>query len=183
MTRDEEIRCIDRCLDGHAESYRPLVETYHARLIHLLLKMTGRPDVAEEIAQQAFLKAYQKLASFRRESSFFTWLTRIAFRLSYDSFRQENRFVDVTIEDLPLSNDQDGAVPGENEEMAQAVQASVAELKPRYREVIALRFIDEMPVREIAETLRVGESAVKMRIHRGLEMLKEILQRKKIYEP
>lgn len=171
----EEQRWIEECLAGNADGFRPLVETYHAQVVGVVMKMTGRADVADDIAQEAFVRAYTKLHTFRGESRFSTWVTQIALRLCHDLYRQERKWAPSPAEDVhadfQLGTDDRIALAERDEAIARAMH----KLPPQYREVIVLRYCEGYSLEEIARITRKGLSAVKMTVHRGVEMLRREL--------
>ncbi len=180
MDVQEEKHWIGECLAGHSEGYRPLVEACHTQIRWMVVKMTGRPDIADDIAQEAFVRAYTKLHTFRGESRFATWVTQIAIRLCHDLHREEHKWHTVPIESVQI----DGQI-GTDEKLAmaerdQAVTLAMQKLPPHYREVLVLRYCEGHSLEEIAHILGRGLSAVKMTVHRGVEMLRQELDRESL---
>lgn len=175
MDVHEESMCIREVLAGHSEGFRPLVEAYRAQIIRVVMKMTGRPDIAEEISQEAFVKAYTKLHTFRGESRFSTWVTQIAIHLCHDLHRQERHWAPAPNENLHAD-----FRAGTDEQIAsaerdRAITRAMSHLPPKYREVMVLRYSEGYSLEETARILGKGLSAVKMTAHRGLEMLRQEL--------
>lgn len=175
MDVHEEKRWIAECLAGNSEGYRPLVEACHSQILWTVIKMTGRPDIADEIAQEAFVRAYTKLHTFRGESRFATWVTRIALRLCHDLHREENKWNTVPVESVQI----DGQIRPDdmlaNSERDQAITLAIQKLPQHYREAIVLRYCEGYSLEEVARILGKGLSAVKMTVHRGMEMLRHEL--------
>lgn len=175
MDDREEKHWIDECLAGNSEGYRPLVEAYLSSILWTVIKMTGRPDIAEDIAQEAFLKAYTKLHTFRGESRFATWVTQIAIHLCHDLFREDKKWVTVPVENVQIDGQVGTDEKFELAEQDQAITLAIQKLPPHYREVIVMRYCEGHSLDEIAHILGKGLSAVKMTVHRGVEMLRKEL--------
>lgn len=173
----EEQRWIGECLAGNPDGFRPLVETYRAQIVGVVMKMTGRADIADDIAQEAFVRAYTKLHTFRGESHFSTWVTQIALRLCHDLHRLERKWAPSPAEDT-----QPNAQLGTDDQIAtlerdEAITRAMQKLPSQYREVIILRYCEGRSLEEIARIVGKGLSAVKMTVHRGIEMLRQDLAR------
>ena len=91
MTREQENAVIRRVLDGDANAFEDLVAAYEKNVYNLALRTVGIPQVAEDMAQEAFLKAYSSLSSFRGDSKFSVWLYRIVSNVCLDFLRRQNR--------------------------------------------------------------------------------------------
>lgn len=178
MNAEEEGRCIAECLAGNPEGFRPLVEAYQAQIVGTVIKMTGRPDIADEIAQEAFVRAYTKLHTFRKDSRFGTWVTTIAIRLCHDLHRMERHWApaptDATYGDGHMGSEELLA----NAERDSAIASAIQNLPPHYREVLVLRYCEGHSLNEIAQILDKGLSAVKMTNQRGVEMLRRELAKR-----
>ena len=89
MTREQEAMAIRQVLDGDVNAFEPIVKEYEKNVYNLALKMTGNPEDAADIAQEAFIKAYNSLRSFRGDSKFSVWLYRIVSNLCLDFLRSK----------------------------------------------------------------------------------------------
>jgi RNA polymerase sigma-70 factor, ECF subfamily len=160
-----------------------VVRLYRPRIFRFLVSSLGDRDVAESLAQDCFLKAYNARHQFRGESSLSTWLTRIALNLVRDHLRSRRiRFWQKTREtalDLVDISDwiPDGGISPEatclQQERVKEVWRAVDELSRQQRTVFLLRFVEEMELAEIAETTGMNTSTVKSHLYRALRVVRE----------
>ena len=181
----EETQLIDRALEGDRAAFTRLVELNQDRLFASMLQVTGSADEAEDVVQEAFIRAFMKLDTFQRNSLFFTWLYRIAFnsaltrrrrkqaRVSLDSFR-DNSGLEVV--------DRGDAVDESmlrNERVAMVRQA-LQTLTEEHRNILVLREMQDHSYEEIAEILDISIGTVRSRLSRARRQLKlavEAMQR------
>lgn len=182
---DEEAMLVARCLDGDGEAFRPLVERHQRVVFSVALRMLGSRADAEDVAQQAFVDAYGALERFRgegRTNAFASWVIRIAINRCKDVLKSKKRT------EAPL----DGEIAGRQamfaheprdperalgEARAQhALGQALLRLPEKYREVLVLKDIEELPFEEIRTILGLPLTTVKMRAVRAREMLREALE-------
>ena len=160
-----------------------VVRVYRPRILRFLLSSLADRDAAETLTQECFLKAWNARAQFRGDSSLSTWLTRIAVNLMRDHLRSRSlRFWQKTrgtaLDVMDISDwIPDGRSSPESAALARdqvaAVWRAVEELSTQQRTVFVLRFVDEMELEEIAETLGMNLSTVKSHLYRALGILRE----------
>lgn len=161
---------------GDVDAFEALVRRYEKRVYALTLRMCGNPADAQEAAQETFLSAWQSLPFFRGESSFSTWLYRLASNASVDLLRREKRRRALSLDDEALSldiPDQRLSPQGEVErqELRELIETGLRELPEDYRAVLVLREIHQLSYQEISDTLEVDVGTVKSRINRGRKRL------------
>ncbi len=171
---------IDRTLSGETEAFGELVVRHQNRLYSTLVHVTGDADEAREIAQDAFVQAFVKLATFQRSAAFYTWLFRIAFNLRIGRKRRERRHR-IWQENQVASGVGPGVLqePGgrlESAECAQSVRAAIEALADDHREVLLLREMEGYCYEEIARILDVPVGTVRSRLHRARAHLREVLR-------
>ena len=174
MTETELILAAQQ---GDDDAFESLVRLYEKKVYALALRMCGNPDDAAEVAQEAFLSAWQGLKFFRRESTFSTWLYRLTTNAAIDCLRREKRHRgtdDLDGVDLPDGGDTPQET-AERSETRNAVRAALCQLTDEHREVLLLRYMQELDYGEIARALRISEGTVKSRINRAKTRLKELL--------
>lgn len=179
MVRQEEHRVISLVLDGDADAYAILVKRYERPIYNLMLRMTASPQDALDLTQTTFIKAYDSLERFRAGRSFFPWLYTIGLNQAKDFLRRRKLelFHNGYLEDVADK----ASVPADQEErlISQArvreVQSALKQISWDYREAIILRFYENLSVKDVAAALGLSLSAAKMRVHRGLAMLRHIL--------
>lgn len=172
----EEKDLICRAVRGDADAFRQLVETYQTPAYRLAARMCG-PDSAEDVTQEAFLAAWRALPEFRGDCRFSTWLYRLVSNAAIDCLRREKKHRDTgDVDDLELPDG--GPSPQEQAERSDtrdAVRRALDRLSPEHRQVLLLRFMQELDYGEIARALNVSEGTVKSRINRAKSKLREVL--------
>lgn len=172
---------------GDQSAFGDVVAFYQNKVYQICYRMVGNAHEAEDLAQEAFIRAYVNIQSFDENRKFSTWLYRIATNISIDRIRKKkpDYFLDAEVKgteglnlysQLPI----DQAQPDEEVESLEIqayIQKEIMELPAKYRSVIALRFLDELSLAEISEVLDIPVGTVKTRIHRGREALRKRLRR------
>ena len=164
---------------GESEVFRYLVERYQEKVRNIIYSIFNEPDLVDDISQEVFIKVFQALPNFRFESSFYTWLYRIAVNKCRDELRKRKvkRFftfqnfektTNVKVENLVTTTFDD-------EHTRDLIEDSLNKLPEKFRMPIILKDIDGMSYDEIAEVLDCEVGTVKSRLSRGRTMLKEIL--------
>jgi RNA polymerase sigma-70 factor (ECF subfamily) len=171
MPDDREL--IAAAARGDADAFTALVEKYQRRVLATAYRYIGEAPTAQDIAQEVFLKVWQKAGQFRRESGFSTWLYRIVVNqcLNYRRKRQSRR-------EVPLEQDflDDGADPDrelERERKSRLVREALQELPGRQRLALVLSQFDRCPYAQIAEMMGISRSSVESLIFRAKQNLKK----------
>ncbi len=186
----EDLALIDRCRKGEMQAFGLLVAKYQDRIFNLIWRMCSRQVEAEELAQEVFLRALEKLDQFRGHSQFYTWLFRIAANLVLSRRRREGRIHFVPLAAGADCDERLGAGPAvalaqqrdpppEAAAMAAETTARVAEaletLDEEHRLIVVLRDMEDMDYSDIAAVLELPLGTVKSRLHRARSLLKERL--------
>jgi len=169
---------LNRVRSGEVEVFAHLVEAYKNPIYSQFFRWVGKSELAEEMTQDVFLKAYQKIHSFREDSKFSTWLFQIALNRARDFWRQQKKGISVPLDpNFLTSKESDSDVETQNEDKREIVRlrSALEHLKPKYREALSLRFLSELSFQEIADQTGEGLSNIKMRVLRGLEALRKII--------
>jgi RNA polymerase sigma-70 factor (ECF subfamily) len=180
----EEQALIDRCVAGDAEAFRPLVQRYQRLVFSVALRMLGGRAEADDVAQQAFVDAYNALDRFHgggRARAFSTWLTRIAVNRAKDvlkSKRWSEEPLDRDVGDDEASFAQ--AVPDPEaqvlrDEELRRLERALTQVPVKYREVLILKDVEDLPYEEIREILRLPVTTLKIRVVRGRAMMQKLL--------
>ena len=171
---------------GDTRAFERLVDRHKNRLFAMLVRLTGDAEAAEELAHEAFVRAYRGLARFRGEASFGTWLIQIAVNLARDRVRERRRDRTVSLDAL-LERDEDSPVftdsrPGHDalvavteRDLIRHFESALQELPPAYREAFVMHHIEDMPYAAIAEATGDSVGSLKVRVHRARRLLKEKL--------
>lgn len=172
----EEKDLICRAARGDAEAFRQLVEAYQTPAYRLAARMCG-PDSAEDVTQEAFLAAWRALPEFRGDCRFSTWLYRLVSNAAIDCLRREKKHRDTgDVDDLELPDGSPSPQEqAERSDTRDAVRRALDRLSPEHRQVLLLRFMQELDYGEIARALNVSEGTVKSRINRAKSKLREVL--------
>ena len=172
---------VGRARRGDREAFTQLIMQYQVPLYNMALRMVGRPDDASDIAQEAFLRAWEKIRTLR-EAPFKAWLFQIAANLCYDHFRRGRRYGVMPEDDQTASVVGLGIATPDPQEHAEAnertrlVRDSIQALDQDMRIAIILRDVNGMAYDEIATVLRVPLGTVKSRIARARAQVQERLQ-------
>lgn len=181
MTREQEAAVIQSVLDGDVNAFETLVKEYEKNVYNLALRMTGNSEDAADMSQEAFIKAYNSLSSFRGDSKFSVWLYRIVSNVCLDYLRSRTRKPTVS---LSTENDDGEEVELDIADESQspellldrsltrdAVRRGLAALPPDHREILLLREIQGLSYEEIATALGLEAGTVKSRIFRARKKL------------
>jgi RNA polymerase sigma-70 factor (ECF subfamily) len=175
---DEEL--VEIALAGQAEAFRELYDRFYSRAYRLAYGMTGRHDLAEELTQEIFMRAFQKLGKYERRSSFATWFYRLSLNSCLNCRTREAKELHESTETqdpLPL------AVPCKSVEtrvLQHQVQAQInralLSLKPKMRIIVILKDIEGLNLAEIAERLNCSQGTVASRLFRARDLLARKLE-------
>ena len=177
----EDARLVEETLAGNQLSFQLLVERYSDRLFSLARHYTKNPVEIEDVVQESFLKAFRRLDSFHHQSSFYTWIYRIATNTILDFLKRRGRSPIQAVEDpeiLARPEPTDGFAPGANlerEEIAEVTQKVLAELPDIFRTVLVMREFEERPYQEIADVLGISIGTVESRLFRARARFRERL--------
>ena len=181
-----EAQMIASILGGDTELYHELIRPYERSVYKMALSFMKNESDAEDVAQEAFLKAFRKLADFRGQAKFSTWLISITLNEARGRLRRQNLLRMESLDETP----EEGAhilpallrdwreVPSEvleRKEVRQMIQDAIANLSPLYREVLLLRDVEEFSVDETATALAITIGTVKVRLHRARMMMQKEL--------
>jgi RNA polymerase sigma-70 factor, ECF subfamily len=173
ISAEEDLADVERVLAGEVQAFEGIVRRWQGPLVNMAWRYCRDRGRAEEMAQEAFLRAWRGLAGWRRESSFSTWL----FALAANVFRSElQRFPAVNV---PLEDVAEPAGPATQHEglaekqSQESVRSAVLALPKRYREPVVLYYFHEMDVAAASRTMGLPEGTLKARLARGRELLRK----------
>jgi RNA polymerase sigma-70 factor, ECF subfamily len=174
-------QAVSAVLSGDANAFAVLVERYQKPIYNLMIRMTGSQADALDLAQETFLRAYEKLDRFNSGRKFFPWLYAIGLNHARNFLRR------ARLEPGPMPEDWEelghGSHHGEEEDCLclqldhQRLQQALLELPVEYREAVLLRYHEELSMEDIAAALQLSVSGAKMRVHRGLDKLRRMFVR------
>ena len=166
-----------RALNGDVAAYGALVDRYQAQLFRYARAMGMDPDPAEDLVQDAWIRAYSRLAECRNPERFRTWIARIVRNRCLDYRKNIRRL--GSAEGL-AGLESDGVPPDaavEHAELAALLNDALDGLAPEVRDAFVMKHVEERTYQEMTEVTQVSESALKMRVHRAREALREALTR------
>ncbi len=180
----DEIDIVQQVIDGEINQYEILVKKYQGPVYSFMLRYTGSSPIAQELVQEVFMKAYDGLERFDTGRRFFPWLYTIALNIARDWGRKNasrsheiNGFDETLIsfqEESGLKNaGQENRI--EQKQRMGLIQKALQKIRPENREAVILRYRYDLSFKEIAQVFGISLSASKMRVHRGLKQLREVI--------
>jgi len=174
--RSDETLAVE-ARNGSQDAFQELVERYERPVFGLIVRIVRSAETAEDLAQETFLKAYRALSRFDAERRFSSWLFKIAHNTALDALRREGH--DTLSLDAPVGDSEEAPElpedPGaENpferasgRALGRALEAALGRIRAEYREILLLRFVEELSYEEIAEVLGSPLGTVKIHIYRA----------------
>jgi len=168
----EDLALVRQSMAGHTEAFGMLVTRYQKVMYTVALRMVGNPEDARDATQDAFVKAFQRIATFDTKYRFFSWMYRILVNecLNARRDRRPEQLLDGDAEGT--GNPFDASLESERREQ---IQLALLRLTPDYRNVVVLRHFAGQSYGEIAETLSIPEKTVKSRLYSARQRLGELL--------
>jgi RNA polymerase sigma-70 factor (ECF subfamily) len=183
MDHNDDQQVVNRVLRGDVNAFASLVQRYQKPMYNLMFRVTRSEDEAAELTQEAFIRTYRNLERFQQGRRFFPWLYAIGLNIARDHVRKDKSYRELNVARDPehLSGRSN---PGEEQHRLGEsldflrLEKALRELPLIYREAVVLRYHQELSMRDVARALSVSVSAAKMRVARGLEMLRQVLKGK-----
>jgi RNA polymerase sigma-70 factor, ECF subfamily len=183
MPADEE-QVLERVRAGDIDAVQTLFEEHRTRIYRVCLLYTDSTDDAKDVLQETFLRAYKSVRHFRGDSSFTTWLTRIAINICLNLRRDrrgseplEADRLDRMQVDAPQSSFADPEEALGARELRDQIRALVERLPPRERMAFVLKHFEQLKIREISVLMHISEGTVKSFLHRAVVTLRQELSR------
>lgn len=174
---DEDSILVRRYIEGDGDAVEELVSKYQKRIYALCYRMAKNIEDAKDLTQKTFMRAVEGMRGFRRESSFKTWLYRIAINVSLDHVKK-NRHEERELEESITGNQAGTLLALIEDEQRKYVRLGLDELPERQRLAIILRAYEGLSCSETADVMGCSEGAVKAHYHNAVKKLKEILKEK-----
>jgi RNA polymerase sigma-70 factor (ECF subfamily) len=175
MSEEKDAADVDRVLSGEVDAFEGIVRRWQGPLVTLAFRFCRNGDRAEEMAQAAFIRAFQTLAQWRGEGKFGSWLFALATNVYRSEMRRHRHFM------LPLDDVQD-RIPSTSGTSGRAdldrkmlVRHAISTLPAKYRDTVVLYYFHGMDIQETARSLKVAEGTIKARLHRGRALLRKML--------
>jgi RNA polymerase sigma-70 factor (ECF subfamily) len=179
QVNDREL--VQKCQAGDMSAFEELVSRYHQKVFTVILGLLRSREDALEVAQETFFRAYRKIHSFQGDSSFYTWIYRIAVNLAIDAQRRQKR------NPLDFRESMDGVLEAQNEvakdpfadvhdkQLRENLIKAINDLTPEHKAVIVLRTIEGLSYKDIGAILGCSEGTVMSRLHYARKKLQEKL--------
>lgn len=186
-TKEEEFQIIKDILDGDRNRYRLLVDQYAPMVFSIVRRFTKRKEDTEELAQQIFVKAYERLESFGKKSKFSSWLYTLARNHCLDyakNIRRTNKeFSEMDQQELAIRMKDDTPADSEmqSDELEAILDEALSVITPLYAEAFLMKYRDNMTYKAMAERLDAKEGALKVRVHRARKELRTYIEEKTGY--
>ncbi|MBP1655696.1 MAG: polymerase, sigma-24 subunit, RpoE [Bacteroidetes bacterium] len=172
-TGTSDAALVELCRRGNTRAFDELVGKYQKTLFNVALRMTADYDASEEVTQQAFVRAYERIASFDPRFKFFSWMYRILVNTALDHLEERKRH-DRLDDEVP-SDEPDPSDLGEREDSEAMLQAGLMDLTAEQRAVIVLRHFEDLTYEEIGAVLDIPEKTVKSRLFSARMQLRAVL--------
>ena len=182
--RIDENELVERFQNGEKEVFNQLVIRYQGKIYSLIYKYIPNAETARDLSQEVFIKAFQGLPNFKRQSAFYSWIYRIAINSCIDFIRQQSRLQTQSLEELStgtndewIFNDSHPLPPDQAEakELGQIISKAVRQLPPGQQRVFNLRYQEGLQLKEIAARLDRSEGTIKAHLHHAHQRLRTLL--------
>jgi len=167
---------IEASAQGDQDAFQQLVERYRRLVLHVAYRSMGDMSLAEDVAQEAFIKVFRGLPKYRPEKPFVHWLHRVVANAITDELRRRRPVSPLEgVDEVAAPADEDPQAVADSEAVKQAVRHAINKLPPRYRDVIILQAFDELTYEEIALALRLPLTTVMWRLNMAKRLLRKQL--------
>lgn len=184
--REAEAELLQAVKDGDTLAYKGLVEKYQNRVFGMVYGMLRNREDARDVTQDAFVKAFKSLDTFRLDASFYTWIYRIAMNLAIDHVRKRKRREVAGFEEGIASKDEDGVISEihnaenpskslERKELYQRIMDALEQLPDDQKQAILLREVEGLSYKEIAEVMGIPEGTVMSRLFYARKRMQKLL--------
>lgn len=185
-SNNEDWSVVESCLDGDRQAYALLVKKYERPVFNIVYRLTSDFEMANDITQETFIKAYRSLRQVRAEFKFSNWLFKIATNLCRDQFKKKKPEAEISLDEsialaesvIPYNDSNNSLDPEEKlvlKEEQKQVLGAIESLPFLYRKIIVLRYIQDLAYKEIADILKIPMGRVKVQLHRAHKILRNEL--------
>lgn len=183
--REEMRELVRRALNGDEQAHAEIFKRYREKVFRIAWRFTRDADDAMDLTQTTFIKAFRSLGSYREESSFATWIARVATNCGIDWVRAKKREGQVPLDEAHDVSEEAQATPSSprpgpagallDRELGRAIQGALADLSEKHRTVFVLHCVEGMPYQSIADTLRISVGTVMSRLFHARRYLRKSL--------
>lgn len=189
-SKAEDQALVEKAVRGDAKAFRSLVERYQRKVYTIAYGIVRNPDTALDVTQDAFVKVHKNLATFKGDSSFYTWVYRIVLNLCIDRKRREARQAEVDYDDAIAHDDgftsgptlattgiDNPAKAAQRKELVEHMDKALATLSEEHRAILMMREVDGLSYEELAEQLDIPKGTVMSRLFHARKNFQKSLQR------
>jgi len=176
VKEDADWTVVQGCRDGDRRACEQLVLRYQKPVYNAALRLLRNPEDARDVAQTAFLKAFEHLADYDPRFKFYSWIYRIAVNEALDTLSSRKPLEEIVGDEPDEAAGPERLVDGE--QTAQAIEDALTRIKPELRTVIVLRHFMHLSYQDMGDILQLPEKTVKSRLHDARQLLREALQRR-----
>jgi RNA polymerase sigma-70 factor (ECF subfamily) len=181
MNYKGDIEYIEQVLAGNANAFCYIVDRHKDKAYNLAFRICGNKEEAEEIAQDAFLKAYRALGGFKMKSSFATWLYRIVYNTAISYVRVRKKGI-LSLEDFPVDatdfiGNNTSEEEAEKEYISSLINFALQKISEEERGLITLYYFEEMSTDEITDVTGISKSNIKVKLFRARHKMMEIIEK------
>jgi RNA polymerase sigma factor (sigma-70 family) len=180
MTDTQEQQYIEQVLDGNVNAYEHLVNRHKGMVHTIAMRIVRNQEDAEEVTQDTFLKAFQKLSTFKGGSKFSTWLYRITYNVAVSKTRKKQLdtadMEDEILANLDLNSTSDTLDGLKKEEQKRYIDSAIEQLPEDQSLILTLFYLNENSIEEIVEITKMTASNVKVKLHRARKKLLGLLE-------
>jgi len=173
-----DTQIIEKCLNGNRQAFGELVERYQKPLFNAAVKIVYDGDVAKDVTQTVFIKAYQKLDTYNPKYKFFSWIYRMVVNESINVLRQKKSNVDL--EECQMESKDNPETRMHNLQVEAKIESAVANLPLDYRMVTVFYYFADLAYEEISFVLNIPEKKVKSRLYSARQILSKTLSEKEL---
>ncbi len=184
MSSKSDLELVKEFQAGKVEAFNELVRRYQQKVYWIAHRIIGNHNDADDITQDVFVKVYKSLENFRSESSFYTWIYRIASNMAISSIRRKKIINLIKFDDAfsALNSIADENISAlDNMELKEnriLIEEAIAQLPPRQKKVFIMRYYDELPYEEISKILNKQVSGLKANYFHALKNIKNFMRKK-----
>ena len=178
MSNEPDVQLIERCLNGDNRAFGDLVERYQKPLFNAALKIVNDRDMAKDVTQVAFIRAYEKLETYNQKFKFFSWIYRMVVNEAINVLRQ--RKVQVDIDECQMQTNENPESNLHHRQVEEKIETAVANLPLDYRMVTIFYYFANLPYNEISFVLGIPEKKVKSRLYSARQILSRTLSEKEL---
>jgi len=175
MTEDSDLALVQRTRAGEVEAFSELVRRHERVVYNLSFRFMRDNALAEDMAQEAFLKAYRLLHGFRGDCSFSTWLYRVTSSVCLTELNRRKRRGEVEL--TPAHTNEAAAEPEEASDTPEMIRRCVTKLPERYATIVSMYYLQEVSYEDIAETMKIPMGTLKTWMHRARLQLRKIVEK------